>query len=108
MLCCLISHVRLFATTWTIALQAPLSLGFSKLEYWSGLPCPPPGDLGDSGTEPVFPVSYASLAGSLQLSHQGSPMAIKHKTLTYLLQIGFRSFCFLKKKKKKRQTVMEI
>ena len=53
--------------------SAPLSFGLSKLEYWSGLPCPPPGDLGDSGTEPVSPVSYASLTGSLPLSHQGSP-----------------------------------
>ena len=53
--------------------SALLSFGFPKLEYWNGLPCPPPGDLGDSGTEPVSPVSYASLTGSLWLSHQGSP-----------------------------------
>ena len=38
------SHVLLFATLWTAAHQAPLSMGFSKPEYWSGLPCPPPGD----------------------------------------------------------------
>ena len=38
-----LSHVRLFATPWTIACQAPLSMGFSRPEYWSGLPCPPPG-----------------------------------------------------------------
>ena len=37
------SHVRLFATPWTVARQAPLSMGFSRQEYWSGLPCPPPG-----------------------------------------------------------------
>ena len=37
------SHVQLFATLWTIAHQIPLSMGFSKQEYWSGLPCPPPG-----------------------------------------------------------------
>ena len=43
------SHVRLFVTLWTIALQAPLFMGFSKQEYWSGLPCPPPGDLPDPG-----------------------------------------------------------
>ena len=36
------SHVQLFATLWTIAHQAPLSMGFSRQEYWSGLPCPPP------------------------------------------------------------------
>ena len=43
------SHVWLFVTPWTVAYQAPLSLGFSKQEYWSGLPCPPPGDLLWSG-----------------------------------------------------------
>ena len=37
---------------WTIACQAPLSMGFSQQEYWSGLPCPPPGDLPDPGTDP--------------------------------------------------------
>ena len=40
-----LSHVRLFATPWNVAVQAPLSMGFSRPEYWSGLPCPPPGDL---------------------------------------------------------------
>ena len=45
-------HVRLFATPWTVARQAPLSVGFSRQEYWSGLPCPPPGDLPDPGMEP--------------------------------------------------------
>ena len=43
------SHVQLFATPWTVARQAPLSMGFSRQEYWSGLPCPPPGDLPDPG-----------------------------------------------------------
>ena len=41
------SSVWLFATPWTVACQAPLSIGFSRQEYWSGLPCPPPGDLPD-------------------------------------------------------------
>ena len=45
------SCVRLFATPWTVAHQAPLSLGFSRQEYWSGVPFPPPGDLPGSGTE---------------------------------------------------------
>ena len=39
------SHVQLFATLWTVAHQAPLSMGFSRQDHWSGLPCPPPGDL---------------------------------------------------------------
>ena len=50
-----LSHVRLFVTPWTTAHQAPLSMGFSRQEYWSGLPCPPPGDLPDLGIKPVFP-----------------------------------------------------
>ena len=47
-----ISRVQLFATPWTVARQVPLSMGFSKQEYWSGLPCPPPGDPPDLGIEP--------------------------------------------------------
>ena len=60
------SRVRLFATPWTAARQAPLSMGFSRQEYWSRLPCPPPGDLPDPGTEPRSPSSHAD---SLRLSH---------------------------------------
>ena len=46
-----LSHVQLFATPWTVAYQAPLSMGFSREEYWSGLPFPSPGDLSDPGIE---------------------------------------------------------
>ena len=46
------SHVQHFVTPWTGACQAPLSMGFSRQEYWSGLPCPPPGDLPNPGIEP--------------------------------------------------------
>ena len=45
------SRVQLFATPWTVAYQAPLPMGFSRQEYWRGLPCPPPGDLPDPGIE---------------------------------------------------------
>ena len=45
------SRVWFFATLWTVALQAPLSMELSRQEYWSGLPCPPPGDLPDLGIE---------------------------------------------------------
>ena len=45
------SHVQIFAILWTTALQAPLSVGLSRQEYWSGLPCPPPGDLPDPGIQ---------------------------------------------------------
>ena len=49
------SHVWLFATPRTVAHQAPLSMQFSRQEYYSGLPCPPPGDLPHLGTEPMSP-----------------------------------------------------
>ena len=52
---CVLSHVRLFVTPWTEARQAPLSLGFSRQEYWHGLPFLPPGDHPEPGTEPAFP-----------------------------------------------------
>ena len=54
-LCSPLSHVQLFATPWTVALQAPLSMGFSRQEYWSGLPFLSPGDLSDTGVEPRSP-----------------------------------------------------
>ena len=49
------SHVQLFATQWTIARQALLSVGFSRHEYWSGLPCPSPGDLPNQWSNPGVP-----------------------------------------------------
>ena len=49
------SYVQLFMTPWTVAHQAPLSMGLSRQEYWSGLLFPPPGNLPDPGTEPVAP-----------------------------------------------------
>ena len=54
-----LSLVRIFATLWIVARQAPLSLGFFRQEDWSGLPFPPPGDLPDPGIEPTSPVSPA-------------------------------------------------
>ena len=56
------NHVGLFATLWTLAHQAPLSMGFSRQEYWSGLQCLSPGDLPNPGIEPMFLMSPA-LAG---------------------------------------------
>ena len=58
---CVLSHVWLFVTAWTVARQAPLSMGFSRQEHWIGLPFPPPGDLPDSGIEPMSPL-YPALA----------------------------------------------
>ena len=73
---CTLSHficVGLFETPWTVAHQAPLSMGFSWQEYCSGLPCPPPGDLPDPGTEPESPASSALQADSLPTEPSEKP-----------------------------------
>ena len=53
------SHIRLFVTLWTVVHQASLSTRFSRQEYWSGLPCAPPGDLPDPGIEHTSPALQA-------------------------------------------------
>ena len=68
-----LSSVQPFAALWTIALQVSLSMGFTRQEYCSGLPCPPAGDCPTPGIEPVTPEAPASQVGSLLLSHRGSP-----------------------------------
>ena len=60
-------------TPWTIAHQAPLSMGFSRQEYWSGLPCPPPEEPTDPGIEPTFPASPALQVDCLPTKPLGSP-----------------------------------
>ena len=62
---CVLNHVRLFVTPQTVAHQAPLSMGFPRQEYWSRVPCPPPGDLPDSEIEPMSIVSPALAGRSL-------------------------------------------
>ena len=66
-----------FATLWTIAHQAPLSMDFSRQEHWSGSLCPPPGDLPDLGIKSGSP---ALQADSLPLSHQGRPLDTESKS----------------------------
>ena len=61
---CILSPVSLFATSWTVAHQAPLSLVFSRQEHWIGLPFPPPGDLPDPGIQPRSLVSPELAGGS--------------------------------------------
>ena len=63
MYACMLSHVRLFATPWTAAHQAPLSMKSSRQEYWRGWPFPSPGDLFDPGTEPTSLKSPALAGG---------------------------------------------
>ena len=68
-----------FATPWTVARQAPLSMGFPRQKYWSGLPFPSPGDLPDAGLNPDLPHWQAD---SLPLSHQESPSSAFTSSLT--------------------------
>ena len=63
------SQIQFFVTLWTVVLQIPLSMGFSRQEYWSGLPFPPPGDLPDPGFKHVSPGAPILQAVSLLLSH---------------------------------------
>ena len=67
-----LSCVQLFATSRTVALQAPLSMGFPRQEGWSGLPFPSPGDLPDPGIEPMSP---ALAGGFLTTEPPGKPLA---------------------------------
>ena len=67
------SHVRLFATLWTVSCQASLSVGFSRPEYWSGCHALLQGIFPDPGIELESPVAPALQADSLPLSHRGSP-----------------------------------
>ena len=70
------SCVRLFVTPWTVAHQAPLSTGFFRQEYWSGLPCPPPGDLPDPGIKPVSLMSPALAGVFFTTEPPGKPTSI--------------------------------
>ena len=77
-----LSCVQLFVTPWTVAHQAPLSMEFSRQEYWSGLPFPPPGDLPDPGIEPRSPTLQAD---SFPAKPPGKP-------LTYYIIILFNPY----------------
>ena len=73
-LCVWLSHVRLFATPWTVAHLAPLSMGFSRQEYWGGLPFPSSGDLPNPVIEPESPVSPALAGGFFTTAPPGKPL----------------------------------
>ena len=76
-----LSHVQLFATLWTVAPQAPQSMGFSRQEYWFGLLCPPPRGLPDPGIEPISLAFPALQAGSLHTEPPGKPLGTWHLLL---------------------------
>ena len=78
------SRVQLFVTLWIVAHQAPLSMGFSRREYCSGLPCPPPGDLPNPGTEPRSP---ALQTDSLPSESPGKSYVLLSKELVQAMPV---------------------
>ena len=84
------SCVWLFATLWTIACQAPLSVGFSKQEYWSGLPCLPPGALPYTGIKPASP----ALAGGFFTTSATWEARSPHESLSF--PRWYSPSCFLR------------
>ena len=69
---CVLSCVQHFVILWAVACQAFLSMGFSRQEYWIGLPFPSPGEVSDPGIEPASPVLPALAGGFFPLSHLGN------------------------------------
>ena len=69
------SHVQFFATPWTVACQTPLSVVFSRQEYWRGLLFPPPGNLPNPGIKPVSPAAPALAGGFFTTEPPGKPRA---------------------------------
>ena len=67
------SYLQLFVPAWAVASQAPLSFWFFRQEYWSGLPCPPPGDFPHPAIEPISPATPTQQAGSLSTEPPGKP-----------------------------------
>ena len=94
--CC----VRLFVTPWTVVYQAPLSKGFSRQGYWSGLPCPPPGDLPNPhlsclqrwqvGSFPLAPARKAEIIEGPLICFTGLPFSIK---TAFILKLGEEKLC---------------
>ena len=82
----MLSHVRFFATPWTVAHQALLSIGFPKQEYWSGLPFPPPGNPPDPGIKPALPASPVLAGGFLTTEPRGKPNLTSTNWLYKFLQ----------------------
>ena len=81
---CMLSHfspVELFVTPRTVAHQAPLSMGFCRQEYWSGLSCPLPGYLPDSGIEPMSPVAPALQADFCTTEPPGTPTTVPQRDI---------------------------
>ena len=88
MLLCMLNRFRsswLFATLWIVARQASASMGFSRQEYWSGLPCTPPGDLRDPGIELASLMCFALAGGFFTTSTTWETQKCSQQTLSYLI-----------------------
>ena len=81
-----LSLVRFFATPWTVGHQAPLSMGFSRQEYWSGLPFPSPGDLPDPGIKPRSP---ALQADALPSEPPGKPKSQHSRGNSFKISVSY-------------------
>ena len=92
----LFSHVWIFVTPWTVASQAPLSVGFSRQEYWTGLPFSTPGDLPDSGIKPTSLASPAWQADALQLAQTRKPEKAQRSNYHTIALISLASMVMLK------------
>ena len=95
---CVFSHLRLFGTPWTVSHQAPLSMEFSRQEYWSRLPFPTPGDLPDPGIKPASLVPPALAGGFFTAEPPGKcPLALRVDFSVFMLhpqlQVFFVHLC---------------
>ena len=86
------NHIRLFVTLWTVACQAHLSMGFSWQEYWSGLPCPLPGNLPDPGIKYVSITSPALASGFFATETLGKPIYFIHSINSVYKSIPISQF----------------
>ena len=87
----MLSHVQLFVTPWTVARQAHLSMGFSRQEYWSGLPFSSSGHLPNSGNKPESPGPPALAGGFFTTEPYGKPRSVLNKYLWALLFFRHRA-----------------
>ena len=76
---CVLTHIQIFASPRTVAHQAPLSMGFSRQEYWRGLSCPPSGDLPNPGIEPASLKSPALAGRFFTTETPGKPKSKTNK-----------------------------
>ena len=91
MCACVLSDVRVFATLWAVAHQSPLSMEFSRQEYWSGFPFTPPGDLPNPGIEPTSP-ALASRSFTTAPPRKPSVITVN---CWFILSVLFRIYFFL-------------